>query len=60
MESHLNAISKPPLLTIAAASHRETAAILREASEIGASPVVILTHAFEFIHGPMSRSDSKT
>lgn len=40
-------------LTIAAASSRETVALLRKASHLEAGPVVILTHAFEFIHGAM-------
>lgn len=42
------------LLTIAAASSRETIALLRQTARGATGPVMILTHAFEFIHGAMS------
>lgn len=47
------------LLTIAAASSRESIALLRQALQTNAGPVVILTHAFEYIHGAMRSGQAR-
>lgn len=47
------------LLTIAAASSRESIALLRQALQTNAGPVIIITHAFEYIHGAMRSGQAR-